>query len=101
MSIIKNPVSLDTKYAVADAVASKCNNLSAEVVKANSRFYFREVINTLVIVNNKRATIADMFVEDDAQHITNLVLQRLQMPKLTSSVASVEVDTSEPTAEQA
>lgn len=93
MSIIKNPISLDTKYAIADAVASKCNNIPAEAIKTNSRFYFREVINSLIIINGKRDTIANMFVEDDAQHITNLVLQRLQMPKLTNSVASVQVDT--------
>lgn len=80
----------DQKYAIADSIANSCMNLPADTVSDNRKFYFREVINSQVSIRGQRVSVAQAFQEDDALHITNLVLNRLTAPRLVATVANVE-----------
>lgn len=82
MTLINTPLSEDKKYAIADSIARNCAQLDPEVVEANSKFYFREIINSQIKVNNKVVKLCDAFLTDDATHITNLVIKRISIPKL-------------------
>lgn len=91
-------LSEDKKYQIADVIVSTCVNLPADIIKENSRFYFREVINSPIRIKNQVVKVCDAFQEDDANHITNLVLQRLQAPSLFKSTANVEYTEEQDTA---
>lgn len=84
-------ISEDTKYDIADSIVKHCNNLSPDIVTNNSKFYFREIINSDIIINKTRISLAQAFDEETAMHITNLVLKRLQSPALVRTVASVDI----------
>ena len=85
----KITLTTEKKYQVADSIAS-AYNIDPSAIKSNYNFYFRELINAPISVKNKQVTLTDWLVDDDARHVTALVLKRLATPQLQRVVAKVE-----------
>lgn len=70
----KNTMTNEAKYVVADAMAKDLKNHVAPTVLEDRKTLFGIVINTM---NASGKTLQDVFGEEDAIHITNLIIQRL------------------------
>ncbi len=85
MSTKHKALSNESKYAIADAMAKDLKGHIAPVVLDGDRkVVFGIVINTL---NGEGKSLVDVFGEEQAVHITNLVIQRLTH-KFESTVTS-------------
>ena len=74
MSIQFQVLSNEDKYAIADKLAKAYNSFKKEYVVNNHSKVFGVVVNT---PNKLGETLTNKFGEDNAVHITNLVLRRL------------------------
>lgn len=72
------------KYNLADQLAPHFENL----VVQDRRVAFGVVLNAQLRLNGKLTTLKDMFSQEDAFHITNLVLCRIMQNK----IIEVEID---------
>ena len=71
----KTPVlTNENKYVIADAMTKDLRTHIAPTVLEDRKALFGIVINTM---NASGKTLQDVFGEEDAIHITNLVIQRL------------------------
>ena len=82
----------EQKYKVADAITRSCANIPAEVVEKHKAYYFRQIINSPVRVQGQVVPVSQAFIEDDAIHITNLVLSRLSAPTLFRTPNAVAIE---------
>ena len=79
--INKLTLSKEIKYKVADSIAASIKNISAESVNSNYKMYFKDIISNIPIsLDGKTGSLESLLVEDDARHITSLVIRRLQTP---------------------
>ena len=74
----KRHLSNEVKYSVADIMSANLKHLNT--VQRNVAFGV--VINTQIRVNGKMTTLKEAFSEEDAIHITNLVLRRISNNKI-------------------
>ena len=65
---------LESKFAIADAMAPGLRTLST--VERNKAFGV--IINSPIRLNGQLTTLKDALSEDDAFHVTNLVLRRIR-----------------------
>ena len=76
---------LKSKFIIADAMAPGLRTLAT--VERNKAFGV--VLNSPIRLNGKLTTLKDSLSEDDAFHVTNLVLRRIR----GEVVPELEVDT--------
>jgi hypothetical protein len=82
---------LETKYAIADTVASTFN-VDPNWVEDNYKYAFGTILNNAQFrAKGKVYTIKDFCKnEDDALHITSLVIRRLRNRLIQRTVGEVE-----------
>lgn len=69
----RRKLSNESKYQVADSMAPHFDNL--RTVERNRAFGV--VINAEIKLNGKMSSLKEAFSEEDAIHITNLILRRI------------------------
>ena len=80
----------ETKYKIADAI-SATYNVDPSWVDSNYRYLFGSILNQArFTVKGKTYTLKDFCGEDDALHITSLIIRRLKDRLVQRDVAKVE-----------
>ena len=82
-------LSKETKYIIADAIANSFSIPAEAITDSTRNYYFREVINAPISINGVQTTLAGKFEEEDAKHITSLVLRRLSTPTLRRRAVNI------------
>ncbi len=84
------PLSLETKYAVADAIASTYDSL-LDASDGTRKAVYADVINNarFTTTSGKVHTLATYCGADDGLHITRLVIRRLTQPSVRQRTVAV------------
>ena len=83
-------LSKKVKYAIADAVASTYN-VDPQWVEVNYKYIFGTILNNAQFrIKGKVYTIKEFCGEDDALHITSLVIRRLKGRLIQTNISEVE-----------
>lgn len=82
----------EQKYIIADAIAISCNKLSPENITNYRNYYFRQIINSYIVIEGVQTTVVEAFVEEDAMHITRLALNRIQAGSILNKVPVLTFD---------
>ena len=83
------PLSLETKYVIADALASTYDSL-VDADDNVRRAVYADVINRArFTVKGNQYTLATFCSQDDALHITRLVIRRLTQPSVAQRTVAV------------
>ena len=84
------PLSLETKYAIADAIASTYDSL-LDASDGTRRAVYADVLNNarFAATGGKVYTLATYCSADDGLHITRLVIRRLTQPSVAQRTVAV------------
>lgn len=84
------PLSLETKYAIADAIASTYDSL-LDASDGTRRAVYASVLNNarFTAASGKVHTLATYCSADDGLHITRLVIRRLTQPSVAQRAVAV------------
>ena len=85
------PLSLETKYAVADAIASTYDSL-LDASDGTRKAVYADVINNArftTTTSGKVRTLATYCGADDGLHITRLVIRRLTQPSVAQRTVAI------------
>ena len=84
------PLSLETKYAIADAIASTYDSL-LDASDGTRRAVFADVLNNarFATASGKVHTLATYCSADDGLHITRLVIRRLTQPSVAQRTVAM------------
>ena len=83
------PLSTETKYLIADALASTYTSL-VDASDDVRRAVYADVINRArFTVKGNQYTLATFCSQDDALHITRLVIRRLTQPSVCQRTVAV------------
>ena len=84
------PLSLETKYAIADAIASTYDSL-LDASDGTRRAVYADVLNNARFsdTSGRVHTLATYCSADDGLHITRLVIRRLTQPSVTQRAVAV------------
>ena len=90
----KNKISLseDKRFALADMIASTCKKPSASALEKNRNYYFGSIIRQPLRINGEVTSLTDRYDEETANHVTNLVLNRLSTVDLFANTPSVDME---------
>ena len=75
----RRKLTTEQKYEIADKLAAAYASAGATpaIVNESRSYYFGSIVNQAVTVKGKTVKLSDAYGEDDAIHITNLVIRRL------------------------
>ena len=84
------PLSLETKYAIADAIASTYDSL-LDASDGTRRAVYADVLNNARFsdASGRVHTLATYCSADDGLHITRLVIRRLTQPSVAQRTVAV------------
>ena len=84
------PLSLETKYAIADAIASTYDSL-LDASDGTRRAVYADVLNNARFsdASARVHTLATYCSADDGLHITRLVIRRLTQPSVAQRTVAV------------
>ena len=84
------PLSLETKYAIADAIASTYDSL-LDASDGTRRAVYADVLNNARFsdAGGRVHTLATYCSADDGLHITRLVIRRLTQPSVAQRTVAV------------
>ena len=84
------PLSLETKYAIADAIASTYDSL-LDASDGTRRAVYADVLNNarFATAGGTVHTLATFCSADDGLHITRLVIRRLTQPSVAQRTVAV------------
>lgn len=84
------PLSLETKYAIADAIASTYDSL-LDASDGTRRAVYADVLNNarFATARGKVHTLATCCNTDDGLHITRLVIRRLTQPSVCQRTVAI------------
>ena len=84
------PLSLETKYAVADAIASTYDSL-LDASDGTRRAVYADVLNNARFsdASGRVHTLATYCSADDGLHVTRLVIRRLTQPSVAQRTVAV------------
>lgn len=84
------PLSLETKYAIADAIASTYDSL-LDASDGTRRAVYADVLNNARFsdASGRVHTLATYCSADDGLHVTRLVIRRLTQPSVAQRTVAV------------
>lgn len=80
----------EQSYKVADAIASTCTKLPPATIANHRNFYFRQLINSEIIIKGERIVVAQAFQEDDAKKVVGFALSRLEAGSILNRIPVME-----------
>jgi hypothetical protein len=82
----------EQSYAVADAIANTCAKLPSTTVANHRNYYFRQLINSDIIIKGQRIQVVQAFQEDDAKKVVGFALSRLEAGSILDKVPTLELE---------
>jgi len=87
------PVLTDEQTTIiADAIASTCATLPPATVEKHRNFYFKQLINSEVIIKGERIKVVQAFQEDDAKKVVGFALSRLEAGSILKNVPTIGME---------
>ena len=82
-------LSENSRYALADQLASTYKAIDPNKIDAHRHYYFGQVINGKFSIKGEVTSLAERYDQETAMHVTNLVLSRLSTPALERNIGAI------------
>lgn len=80
----------DKRFVLADKIATTCKKPTEQSLASNRNYYFGQIINQPLRINGEVTSLADRYDTETANHVTNLVLNRLSTTDLFANTPSLD-----------